>query len=83
MALPIPRDGSVSVTYTVQPHSAVPTTTVPVAVPGPAPAVTHQPLPLTGAPVTVELVGSFGLLLAGAVTAWWAHRAGRRRPLKV
>lgn len=68
------RDGGVTITYTVRPHQAVPTTTVPVAVPQPAPAVTHAPLPLTGAPVALELIGSFGLLLAGALTAWSAHR---------
>lgn len=43
----------------------------------PAPVVTHQPLPLTGAPVGLELIGSFGLLVAGALTAWSAHRRAR------
>lgn len=78
MAMSFVHDGGVTVTYTVHPHDAVPTT-IPVAQPGPAPAVTHQPLPLTGAPLTAELIGSFGLLLAGAIAAWTAHRAGRSR----
>lgn len=72
----LPADSTVVVTYTVKAADPVPTTTVPAAVP--APAVTHPPLPLTGAPVAVELIGSFGLLLAGALTAWSAHRAVRR-----
>lgn len=76
----LPSDSAVTVTYTVQPQAVVPTTTVPAGVPDPPPAVVHQPLPLTGAPVAIEMVGSFGLLLAGALTAWSAHRAGRRRP---
>ena len=56
--------GGAAVLYTVP----APTTTIPIAPPAP-PAVTHQPLPLTGAPVTIELIGSFGLLVAGALTA--------------
>jgi hypothetical protein len=67
------------VLYTVP----VPTTTIPIAPPAPSPAVTHQPLPLTGAPITVELIGSFGLLVAGALTALSARvrlvRAERNR----
>lgn len=70
--------GGAVVVYTVP----APTTTIPIAPPAPLPAVTHQPLPLTGAPITVELIGSFGLLLAGALTALSARvrlvRAERR-----
>ena len=73
----IPSDGTVVVTYTV--HGALPpTTTIPTARPGPVPAVTHQPLPLTGAPLTLEMIGSFGLLLAGFIAAVSA----RRRPVR-
>lgn len=73
-------DGGVVVTYTVAPHRSAPpavTTTVPLAVPAPPPAVTHQALPLTGAPLTLELLGAFGLLVVGAATARWSHRRPR------
>ncbi len=62
----------VVVTYTVQGPAAAPP-----APSRPTPAVTHQPLPLTGAPLTLELIGSFGLLAAGVLTAWSAHRRTR------
>lgn len=68
---------SVTITYTVKGRDPSPTT-VPVARPAPMPAVTHQPLPYTGAPVTLELIGSFALLLVGALAALSAHR-GRHR----
>jgi hypothetical protein len=76
-------DSGVVVTYTVHGASAPPpttttttttTTTVPVAKPVPQPVVTHHPLPLTGAPVAVEMAVSFGLLLAGAIAAISARR---------
>jgi hypothetical protein len=67
--------GGAVVLYTV---ASPTTTTIPLAHPAPTPAVTHQPLPLTGAPVMVELVGSFALLFAGGIAALMA-RYGRRR----
>ncbi|HMC39194.1 MAG TPA: hypothetical protein VKI19_05995 [Acidimicrobiales bacterium] len=76
MAGAFTRDGGVVVIYTVQGSPGPTTTTIPAAQP-PTPAVTHQPLPLTGAPVTLELIGSFGLLAAGALTAIAARRRGR------
>lgn len=74
-----PSGKGVLVTYTVQGPTAAPPTTAPPAPIQPTPAVTHQPLPLTGAPLTLELVGSFGLLVAGALAAWSAHRRARPR----
>lgn len=69
--------GTVTITYTVGPRQANPTTTtVPVASPPPQPAVNHQPLPFTGAPVTLELTGSVALLVAGALAALAARRKG-------
>lgn len=66
-------DGTgVVITYTV--HRAAPPTTVPVAKPVPKPVVTHHPLPITGAPVALEMTASFGLLLAGALAAICARR---------
>ena len=74
----LPGDGGVVVTYTV--HAAgTPTTTVPVAKPVPQPVVTHHPLPITGAPVALEMTASFGLLLAGAIVAI-ATRVRYRHP---
>ena len=66
-------DGGVVVTYTVH-GASLPTTTIPVARPVPQPVVTHHSLPITGAPVALELAASFGLLLAGAIAAWAARR---------
>jgi hypothetical protein len=81
---PLPADGGVVVTYTVHGAPAptttiptpttTPTTTVPVAKPVPQPVVSHDPLPLTGAPVVLEITASFGLLVAGALAALLAHR---------
>lgn len=67
--------GGVVVTYTVH-GAATPstTTTIPPAKPAPQPTVTHHPLPLTGAPVAIEMTASFGLLLAGALAAFMARR---------
>ena len=75
-------DGGVVVTYTVRgaatPTTTTtltpPTTTVPLANPVPQPVVAHHPLPLTGAPVVLEMTASFGLLLAGALAAFMARR---------
>lgn len=67
-------DGGVVVTYTVHSAGTPTTTTIPLAEPAPQPAVTHHPLPLTGAPVAIEMAASFGLLLAGAVAAFMARR---------
>lgn len=75
-----PSGKGVLVTYTVEGPAAAPPTTAPPTQSQPPPAVTHQPLPLTGAPLTLELVGSFGLLVAGALAAWSAHR--RARPVR-
>lgn len=68
-----PGGDGVVVTYTVRGPVADP----PPSLSHPTPAVTHQPLPLTGAPLGLELIGSFGLLVAGALTAWSAHRRVR------
>lgn len=62
-------DGRVTITYTVGPHPGDPPARVAGPDPRPHPGGTHQPLPFTGAPVVVELLGSFALLLAGAVAA--------------
>ena len=82
-------DSGVVVTYTVHRASAPPpttttstttttttttTTAVPVAKPVPQPVVTHHALPITGAPVALEMTVSFGLLLAGAIAAVTARR---------
>ena len=67
-------DSGVVVTYTVHGDPVPTTTTIPVAKPVPQPAVTHHPLPITGAPVVLEVTASFGLLLAGAVAAFLARR---------
>ena len=50
---------------------------VPPATPAVAVPAAHRPLPLTGAPVIMELSASLGLLVAGALSAW---AASRRRP---
>lgn len=55
-------------TATTTPPASSTTTTTTVARP-------HGPLPFTGAPVPLELAGSFGLLAAGLL----AVVAGRRR----
>ena len=81
MSGPVVGDGGVVVTYTVH-GAATPTitttttttTTIPLARPAPQPNVTHHPLPLTGAPVAIEMTASFGLLLAGALAAFMARR---------
>ena len=67
-------DGGVVVTYTVHGPGTPTTTTIPLAPPAPHPVITHDPLPLTGAPVVVEMTASFGLLLAGALAAFMARR---------
>jgi hypothetical protein len=78
MVLSYAGDGGVTVTYTVGSPNAVPVTSVPTAVADPPP-VTHSPLPYTGAPVALELVGSIGLLVVG-VLAVAAARRRRRAP---
>jgi hypothetical protein len=77
-ALAADDSGGATVLYTVG-SPQTPTTTIALAHPGPAPAVTHQPLPLTGAPVVLELVGSLGLLLAGTIAALIARYGPSRR----
>ena len=52
---------------------------VPPATPAVAVPVGHRSLPLTGAPVMMELTASLGLLVAGALAAWSATRR-RRSP---
>lgn len=89
MVLSYAGDGGVTVTYTVGPPNAVPVTSVPTS-PVPSapvpkavatpPAVTHSPLPLTGAPVALELGGSLGLLVAGVLAVAAARR--RRRAVE-
>lgn len=56
---------------TTTPPTTTPPTTTTVAHP-------HGPLPYTGAPVALEMLGSFGLLAAG-VAAVVAGRLGRLR----
>ena len=67
-------DNGVVVTYTVL-RAGTPTTSVPAAKPVPQPVVSHGPLPITGAPVAIEMMASFGLLLAGAIAAIAARRS--------
>lgn len=73
--------GGAVVLYTLK----APTTTLAPATLQPTPPAHHGPLPLTGAPVTFELMGALGLLLAGALAALSARRrtAPAVRPAEV
>lgn len=75
--LPAPTPGPSPAPAPVPGTPSTPGLPVTPATPAVAVPVAHRSLPLTGAPVMMELSASLGLLVAGALAAWSATRRQR------